>query len=50
MSSDGKSRRVAAPVKVNDTTFTGDGWKLHLSSGWIVKAGEGTGSLEVVKE
>lgn len=50
VSSDGSSRRVAAPIKLDETTFSGDGWKLHLSSGWIVKEGERTGSFEVVKE
>ena len=50
VSSDGSSRRVAAPIKLDGTTFYGDGWKLYLSSGWIVKEGERTGSLEVVKE
>ena len=50
VSSDGNSRRVAAPGKMDDTTFSGDGWKLQLSSGWIVKEGQKKGSLEVVKE
>ena len=50
VSSDGSSRRVAAPIKLDETTFSGDGWKLHLSFGWIVKEGERTGSFEVVKE
>jgi hypothetical protein len=50
VSSDGSSRRVAAPIKIDETTFSGDGWKLYLSSGWIVKEGERTGSFEVVKE
>jgi hypothetical protein len=50
VSSDGSYRRVAAPIKVDDTTYSGDGWKLYLSPGWIVKEGEKKGSLEVVKE
>ena len=50
VSSDGKSRRVAGPTKLNETTFSGDGWKLYLSSGWIVIEGERKGSFEVVKE
>ena len=50
VSSDGGSRRVAAPIKLDKTTFSGDGWKLYLSSGWIVKEGERKGSFEVVKE
>ncbi|SRR6266542_779309 len=50
VSSDGSSRRVAAPIKLDDTTFSGDGWKLYLSPGWIVKKSERKGSFEVVKE
>jgi hypothetical protein len=50
VSSDGSSRRVAAPVKLDETTFSGYGWKLHLSSGWMLKEGERKGSFEVVKE
>ena len=50
VSSDGSSRRVAGPIKLDENTFSGDGWKLQLSSGWIVKQDERTGSFEVVKE
>lgn len=50
VSSDGSFRRVAAPSKTDDTTFSGDGWKLNVSPGWIVKEGERKGSFEVVKE
>ena len=50
VSTDGSSRRVAAPIKLNETTYSGDGWKLHLSSGWIVREGDGKGRFEVVKE
>jgi hypothetical protein len=50
VSSDGSTRRVAAPIKLDETTFSGDGWKLQLSSGWIAKEGEKKGSFEVVKE
>lgn len=50
VSSDDSFRRVAAPIKLDETTFSGDGWKLSLSPGWIVKEGERKGSFEVVKE
>ncbi|HEY0668157.1 MAG TPA: hypothetical protein VGD22_08295 [Sphingobacteriaceae bacterium] len=50
VSSDGRSRRVAAPIKLDERTYSGDGWKLYLSSGWIVKEGEKAGSFQVVKE
>jgi len=50
VSSDGSFRRVAAPVKIDETTYSGDGWKLVLSLGWVVKEGEKKGSFGVVKE
>lgn len=50
VSSDGSFRRVAAPIKLDETTFSGDGWKFYLSPGWIVKETERKGSFEVVKE
>lgn len=50
VSSDGSYRCVAAPTKLDESTFSGDGWKLSLSPGWTVKEGKRTGSLEVVKE
>ena len=50
VSSDGSFRRVASPIKLDETTFSGDGWKLYLSPGWIVKEGERKGSFEVVKK
>lgn len=50
VSTDGSSRRVAAPIKIDATTFHGDGWKLSVSSGWMVKEGQRSGSFEVVKE
>lgn len=50
VSSDGSFRRVAAPVKIDAATYSGDGWKFSLSPGWIVKETGRKGSFEVVKE
>jgi hypothetical protein len=50
VSSDGSSCRVVAPIKLDETTFSGDGWILYLSPGWIVKESERNRSFEVVKE
>ncbi|MGN6492871.1 MAG: hypothetical protein ACTHLE_12805 [Agriterribacter sp.] len=50
VSSDGSARRVAAPIKLDEATFSGDGWKLYLSPGWTVKESERKGSFEVVKQ
>ena len=50
VSTDGSSRRVAAPIKLDETTFSGEGWKLYLSPGWIAKEGERKGSFEVLRK
>jgi hypothetical protein len=48
--SDGSTRRVAAPTRMDDSTFTGDGWTFKLSSGWIVRDGARRGDYEVVRK
>src|SRR5688500_68593 len=35
VASDGRSRRVAAPVRRDDGTFAGEGWTLKVGSGWV---------------
>jgi len=37
VSGDASFRRVAAPAKLDETTFSVGGWKLFLSPGWVVK-------------
>jgi hypothetical protein len=50
VASDGRSRRVAAPVRRDDVTFTGDGWTFKAAAGWVVREGARRGDYEVVRQ
>jgi hypothetical protein len=50
IASDGRSRRVSAPVRRDDGTFTGDGWTFKAAAGWVVRAGARRGDYEVVRQ
>ena len=51
VASDGRSRRVPAPVRRDDGTFTGDGWTFKLApGGWVVREGARRGDFEVVRK
>jgi hypothetical protein len=47
---DGSARAVAAPIRQDETTFTGDGWSVKVAPGWVVREGVRKGSYEVVKQ
>jgi hypothetical protein len=48
--SDGGSRRLPAPVRVDETTVSGDGWTFTAASGWVVREGVCKGDYEVVRQ
>ena len=50
LASDGRSRRVPAPVRRDDGTFAGDGWTFKAGPGWIVREGARRGDYEVVRQ
>jgi hypothetical protein len=50
LASDGRSRRVPAPVRRDDGTFSGDGWTFKAAPGWIVREGARRGDYEVVRQ
>ena len=50
VASDGRSRRVSAPVRRDDMTFAGDGWTFKAASGWTVREGARKGDYEVVRQ
>jgi hypothetical protein len=50
LSTDGRTRRLPAPVRRDDATIVGDGWTLKLASGWVVREGARRGDYEVVKQ
>lgn len=49
VASDGSKRRVAAPIRIDENTFKGDGWSLTVATGWAVKESTTPGKFEVVK-
>ena len=50
LASDGRSRRVPAPVRQDDGTFSGDGWTFRVKPGWTVREGPRRGDFEVVRQ
>jgi hypothetical protein len=50
VASDGRSRRVSAPVRRDDGTFAGDGWTFRAAPGWLVREGARRGDYEVVRQ
>jgi hypothetical protein len=50
VASDGRTRRVPAPVRRDDVTFSGDGWTFKAAAGWTVREGARRGDYEVVRQ
>ena len=50
VATDGRSRRVSAPVRRDDGTFAGDGWTFKAAPGWVVREGSRRGDYEVVRQ
>ncbi len=49
VASNGRSRRVPAPVRRDEVTLTGDGWTFKLAPGWVIREGPRQGDYEIVK-
>jgi hypothetical protein len=50
LSSDGRTRRLPAPVRSDSTTMSGDGWTLKTAPGWVVREGARRGDYELVSQ
>jgi hypothetical protein len=50
VSTDGRTRRLPAPVRRDDTTVSGDGWTFKAAPGWVVREGARQGDYEVVQQ
>jgi hypothetical protein len=50
LSTDGRSRRLPAPVRRDETTFAGEGWTLKVASGWVVREGARPGDFELARQ
>jgi hypothetical protein len=50
VASDGRTRRIPAPMRRDDGTFAGDGWTFKAAPGWVVRGGSRRGDYEVVRQ
>ena len=50
VATDGRSRRVPAPARRDDTTISGDGWTFKAAPGWLIREGARRGDYEVVRQ
>jgi hypothetical protein len=50
VSTDGRTRRLPAPVRGDSTAISGDGWEFKAAPGWVVRDGARRGDLEVVQQ
>jgi hypothetical protein len=50
LESSGTVRRVAAPMRRDDTTLVGDGWTFKAAAGWVFRDGPRRGDYEVVRQ
>ena len=50
IATDGRSRRLPAPVRGDGATITGDGWTFKAAPGWVIREGARRGDYEVVRQ
>jgi hypothetical protein len=50
VTSDGRVRRLPAPVRRDDITVDGDGWTVKAAPGWVVREGARRGDYELVRQ
>lgn len=49
ISTDGRTRRLPAPVPGDAATISGDGWTFKAAAGWVIREGARKGDYEVVR-
>jgi len=50
VSTDGRTRRLPAPVRRDDITVAGDGWTVKAAPGWVIREGARRGDYELVRQ
>lgn len=50
VSTDGKTRRLPAPVRGGGSTISGDGWTVKAAPGWVIRGGARRGDFELVRQ
>jgi hypothetical protein len=48
--SDGRSRRLPAPVRGDGAAISGDAWTFKAAPGWVIREGARRGDYEVVRQ
>jgi len=49
IATDGRTRRLPAPVRGDGATISGDGWTFKAAAGWVIREGARRGDYEVVR-
>jgi hypothetical protein len=49
LETDGRVRRVPAPVRRDEMTLVGDGWTFTVKPGWVIRDGPRRGDYEVIR-
>jgi hypothetical protein len=49
LATDGRSRRLPAPVRGDASTISGDGWTFKAATGWVIREAARRGDYEVVQ-
>jgi hypothetical protein len=47
---DDGTRRLPGPVRIDGETITGDGWKVTIARGWLVRSGPRSGDYQIVRD
>ena len=50
VATDGRSRRLPAPVRGDGATISGHGWTFKAAAGWVIRQGARRGDYEVVRQ
>jgi len=50
VSTDGRTRRLPAPVRRDAMTVEGDGWTVKAAPGWVVREGARQGDCELIRQ
>jgi hypothetical protein len=50
IATDGRTRRLPAPVRGDGATISGDGWTFKAAAGWVIREGARRGDYEVVRQ
>jgi hypothetical protein len=50
VSTDGRTRRLPAPVRGDSMAISGDGWTLEAAPGWVIREGARRGDFEIVSQ